>query len=242
MKAELKNVQALDYDMNHYSSMGFVVEFDDVCPICNYGMDMSKDAYRNFHDISHEEQESCKVACVHHCPHCHSLFLTEHKMIFIQNQRMYPSDYYAEISHRVYPIVAHNTDVSVEIQRVSPSFRNIYNQALLAKQYGLGDIYGMALRKAFECLVKDFALFNNPDKEDEIAKKSLANCIKDYIDSSKINTLCTSCRLIGNNETHWRNENTAEDVVFMEKVLNAILHFIEQEVIVSEAEAFNAKK
>ncbi len=100
----------------------------------------------------------------------------------------------------------------------------------------------MALRKALECLVKDFALFNNPDKEDEIAKKSLANCIKDYIESSKINTFCTSCRLIGNNETHWRNENTAEDVVFMEKVLNVILHFIEQEVIVSDAEAFNAKK
>lgn len=100
----------------------------------------------------------------------------------------------------------------------------------------------MALRKALECLVKDFALFNNPDKEDVIAKKSLANCIKDYIESSKINTFCTSCRLIGNNETHWRNENTAEDVVFMEKVLNVILHFIEQEVIVSDAEAFNAKK
>ena len=54
----------------------------------------------------------------------------------------------------------------------------IYTRVSTAMQvdgFSLGDIYGMALRKALECLVKDFALFNNPDKEDEIAKKSLAN-------------------------------------------------------------------
>lgn len=242
MQVELEHVQAMDYNMHSSNGYKYVVEFDDVCPVCNYGIDMSKGAFHNFHDVSEEEQKNCKVACIHLCPHCHSLFITEHKMKFVRNEDTYIPDYYVEESHSVYPITAYELNVSDEIQRVSQSFKNIYNQALLAKQYGLGDIYGMALRKALECLVKDFALFNNPDKEDEIAKKSLANCIKDYIESSKINTLCTSCRLIGNNETHWHNENTAEDVVFMEKVLNAILHFIEQEVIVSDAEAFNAKK
>ena len=241
MRVELEHIQALDYKMDQYNNMSFVVEYDDLCPVCNYGMDMSKDAFRNFHDISHEEQERCKVACVHYCPHCHSLFLTEHNMIFIHSQDAYEADYYEEVTHNVYPIIAKNVEVSTEIQRVSPTFKNIYNQALLAKQYGLGDIYGMALRKAFECLVKDFALFNNPDKEDEIARKRLYDCINDYIDSNKIKTLCTSCRLIGNNETHWRNNNTSEDIVFMEKVLNAILHFIEQEIIVADAEAFNVR-
>ena len=66
--------------------MSFIVEFDDVCPICNYGIDMQKEAYHNFHDISQDDQERCKVACVHICPHCHSLFFTEHKMIVMERE------------------------------------------------------------------------------------------------------------------------------------------------------------
>lgn len=52
MQVELEHVQAMDYNMNSSSGYGYVVEFDDVCPTCNYGIDMSKGAFYNFHDVS----------------------------------------------------------------------------------------------------------------------------------------------------------------------------------------------
>lgn len=45
MQVELEHVQAMDYNMNSSSGYGYVVEFDDVCPVCNYGIDMSKGAF-----------------------------------------------------------------------------------------------------------------------------------------------------------------------------------------------------
>lgn len=236
MREVFSNVQAVDMKRNQYNTydqLSFELIFDDQCPICKFSIDMGTESWLKFHDISYDNQKECNVACIHYCPHCHNLFLTEHKM--------YISDTcYQERSRMTYPIIVSESIVSDEIKKVSRDFVNIYNQALLSKQYGLFDVYGMALRKAFECLVKDFALYNNPDKEGEIAKKSLSNCIKYYIQNSKINTLCTSCRLIGNNETHWKNSNSEEDVVFMEKVLKAVMHFIEQEIVVSDAKKYNA--
>lgn len=242
MKEIFSNVQALDMERNRHNvfdaydsdNIPFELVFDDECPICKYGIDMGKNAWHKFHDISEERQKTCNVICVHYCTHCHKAFVTEHKMYISK-------DCYKELSHNVYPIVLSEKVFSEEIKSVSNDFTNIYNQALFAKVHGLNEIYGMALRKAFECLVKDFALFNNPNKEEEIAKKNLACCITDYIKSAKINALCTSCRLIGNNETHWRNDNTADDVTLMEKVLMAVVHFIEQEIVVLEAQDYNNK-
>ncbi|MBD5543464.1 MAG: DUF4145 domain-containing protein [Lachnospiraceae bacterium] len=242
MKEVFSDVQALDFNRNRFNifdmydneRVPFELVFDDICPVCGYGIDMGRDYTHKFHDISSDNQQECKVACIHLCGHCHKLFVTEHVM-----RRSKES--YIEKGHTVYPIIVQHKEISDEIKKVSSDFENLYIQACSASAYGLKDIYGMALRKAFECLVKDYALFLNPKKEDEIVKKSLANCIRDYIENTKIVELCTSCRIIGNNETHWKNNNTADDIIFMEKVLGAVLHFIEQEMIVLDAKKFNDK-
>ena len=243
MKEIYSDVQALDYRRNQYNifdmydndRVPFEMLFDDECPICRYGIDMGKDYVHKYHDISLANQQECKVACIHMCSHCHKLFITEHEM-------KRKKDKYVEQSHIVYPIIVQHKEISAEIKKVSPGFENLYIQACSAKAHGLCDIYGMALRKAFECLVKDYALFLNPEKEEEIAKKSLAKCIETYIGNNKIVELCTSCRLIGNNETHWKNNNSEEDITFMEKLLGAVLHFIEQEMIVLDAIEYNKSK
>ena len=240
MKEIFSDIQALDYNRNRFNifdmydndRVPFELVYDDICPICGFGIDMGKEYTHKFHDITSDYQEECKVACVHLCGHCHKLFITEHAMIRGRES-------YIETGHTVYPIVIQHKEIPEEIKKVSSNFESLFIQACSAKAYGLNDIYGMALRKAFECLVKDYAFSLNPEKEEEIAKKSLANCIRDYIDNRKIVELCTSCRIIGNNETHWKNNNTAEDIIFMEKVLGAVLHFIEQEMIVLDAIEYN---
>ncbi len=238
MKVTYRDVNALDFEMDNKiltsgRAVTFEIFFDDECPMCGYGIDMKRSVDSKSHDIKEKNQAECRVACVHYCPHCHKLFMTEHMMCLQSN------DYYREKSHAVYPYSSPDIDIPEEISKVSAEFGHLYKQAYMAKNCGMQDLFGMALRKAFEYLIKDYALFLNPDKEDEIAKKLLVNCINDYVENDKIKSLCTSCRLIGNNETHWRNENSAEDVEFMEKVLLAVIRFIDQEMVVIEAQNYN---
>ncbi len=221
---------AFDNDVDRYE-----VFFDDECPMCGYGMDMQREQHYRYHDYTGDNNQiECKVACVHFCPHCRNLFVSVHEMVKGPNL-------FREIRHHIYPYSDKTVNLPDEIKRISTGFGIIYEQAIKAKNCELDEIYGMALRKALEHLVKDYALYKNPEKEDDIAKKSLAECIKNYIDDNRINTLCTSCRLIGNNETHWKNNNTAEDIIFMEKVLKAIIHYVEQEMIVEDAEKYNTE-
>ena len=120
MKEIFSNVQALDMERNRHNvfdtydsdNIPFELVFDDECPICKYGIDMGKNAWHKFHDISEERQKTCNVICVHYCTHCHKAFVTEHKMYISK-------DCYKELSHNVYPIVLSEKVFSEEIKRVS---------------------------------------------------------------------------------------------------------------------------
>lgn len=54
------------------------------------------------------------------------------------------------------------------VAEVSPTFVEIFNQAFAAEAAALDQIFGMALRKALEFLVRDFAKSENPQDADEI--------------------------------------------------------------------------
>jgi hypothetical protein len=77
-------------------------------------------------------------------------------------------------------------DFSGNIQEVSRSFVDIYNQAIVAEGHELHHITGIGLRKALEFLIKDYLIKKKPEKREEIEKKFLSNCIKDYITNPNI--------------------------------------------------------
>ncbi len=242
MKEIFESVQPLDPVRGHNHDMErcnngripFELTFDDVCPLCGVAIDMGKETTEMFHDIVEDDQRECNVVCVHLCPHCHKLFVSLHNM-YDGNV----AQYYRDISHQVFPYSQSDLIVSEELKQVSPKFEDLYLQAYKAKTYGLKDIYGMALRKAFEWLVKDYALYLFPEAEDLIAAKKLAGCIDAYIDNPRIKHLATSCRLIGNNETHWKNSNSPEDLELLEKVLDAVIYYIQTEIVVAKAIDYN---
>ena len=61
--------------------------------------------------------------------------------------------------------------VSEEIVNVSPTFVEVFTQALAAEAQGLHQLTGIGLRKALEFLVKDFAKSQKPTEAEEILKK-----------------------------------------------------------------------
>ena len=67
------------------------------------------------------------------------------------------------------------------IQKLSPDFCEIYNQAYIAQQQGSTKISGIGYRKALEFLVKDYVIFLNPNESVNIKSFNLSSCISKYI-------------------------------------------------------------
>ena len=96
----------------------------------------------------------------------------------------------------------------------------------------------MSLRKAVECLIKDYAVSKYPDDYETIAKKDLCACIDLYLENNDLKTLAHACRILGNNETHWINKNTDEDLQALEGFIPALIAFIEFEIKALAAGAY----
>jgi len=73
---------------------------------------------------------------------------------------------------------------------ISPDFCKIYQQALVADQHELTEITGIAFRKAFEILVKDYAAYLNQNvNKQEILKLSLKQTIDKYFKSTEFESI-----------------------------------------------------
>lgn len=131
---------------------------------------------------------------------------------------------------------------------MSPRFYEVYNQCYVAKQNGLSELYGMGLRKALEMLVTDYAIKRNPSEESKIVNMSLHNRIENYFNDSDAKTSLLACKYLGNNETHYSNNNSEEDIVLLEDLVEDIIYYINREsrsdcaaTIVSEKLAINKR-
>lgn len=199
------------------------------CPICGYAMDFNEDCYRNFHDLNTNKQKEFKVFSLRICPHCHKGFVIEYT---IENN----GSNFKEKSQKSYPYSISEIRKEKEICDISSDFYDIYGQCLTAKKAGLFHLYGLGLRKALEFLVKDYALNLKKIPKDKLIKKNLHNCITEYFNSSpEIQDIAIACKMIGNNETHWNNQNTSEDIILMEKLIRILTQEIIKEVNVKQA-------
>lgn len=207
----------------------FDINVADECPLCHYALDMSNDKWRNFHDISSMTQEEFNIISVHICSHCHDGFVIMHHMKIHKDKCV-------EKSQSVYPTTVNDLQIDKDIQQISPKFYKIYNQCLIAKNNGLNQIYGMGFRKALETLVTDFAIKQNPTERDKILKMTLHKRIETYFKNSDEKTSLMACKYLGNNETHYTNYNTDEDLQLFEDLIEDTLYYIHREIRHKKAE------
>lgn len=249
LEIEINHVQALDNNflqecmnkgmLNEMMPIdtNFEIRVPDKCPICQYGIDMSTCNYSNYHDI-HDDSKSFNIISIYSCPHCHNGFVIMHHMKVHKNG-------YIEKSQSVYPTTSSGLQIDEDIRQISPEFCEIYNQCLIAKNEGLNQIYGMGFRKALEKLVKDYSIHSHREDEEWIrtAKEAtLHKCIEKYFKDSDAKTALMACKWLGNNETHYENCNTDEDLQLFEDLIEDTLYYIHREIRHKKAEHINNMK
>lgn len=210
----------------------------DICPRCHKGIQprfISGAYYQSLKDKFNE------LSVHYFCPLCKSCFITTYDVQSYKDNcgvTHYRTDD-AKISE---PISFIGTQFSQYISELSPQFVEIYNQSEKAESIGLNQIAGMGYRKALEFIVKDFAIKNNPDRQSEIEKISLIQCITNFIENNKIKTLAEKSAWLGNDETHYIKKHIDRDISDLKIFITVCVRYIDMELTVADAETIKKIK
>ena len=135
-------------------------KYPDECPICHIAI------YPKFLGLSTFNRSPTTVQTIFRCTRnaCGKLFVATYTQLSGNSFGL----------STVEPIYPKPQEFPPEIEAASPTFVQVYNQAIAAESGQLDQLSGIGLRKALEFLIKDFAISQNPKDEEKI-KKMLQN-------------------------------------------------------------------
>ena len=210
-----------------------VIDVPNICPHCGKSMHpelieaFNVDVYADMLDI----------LTLYRCTadNCNKYFVLQYKRQFANEPFVNPIKY----TYRP-PI---NVTLPENIEKVSPMFVEIYNEAVQAERDGLQHIAGVGYRKAAEFLIKDYAISKNPDQEDQVKNTFLGNVISEYLgDFPKVQSLARAVAWIGNDETHYVRKHDDKDVQHLKNFILAAAQFIAADYDADDALGFISSK
>lgn len=206
------------------------VYYEDInsCPVCNAKI---SPIYISGKSLANNTEFS--LFC--ECPSCGKTFIAFYKTLS-QNRYNGSVKYEASSLEYLAPIFSKVKNFNEKISLLSPTFVEIYNQALSAETYNLNQISGIGYRKALEFLIKDYCIYKHPDEKDEIVNMFLGNCINTFIDDSKIKNIAKVSVWLGNDETHYIRKFENKDVNDLKRFIDTVLYFILYNLNADEAE------
>ena len=173
------------------------------------------------------------------CPVCKQYFFVNYLAIFncsgdfmgIANWEIFPRNISADINfdNRINDII-------------SPDFCKIYKQALIAESNNLSEITGLALRKSFEILVKDYAIYLNDDvNSEDILKLSLKQTIDKYFKDSEFEPIFRKISWLGNDHSHTFNKHENYNVNDLHRFIRACITKIISQLDLAELDNIKPK-
>lgn len=189
----------------------------DFCPICHFGVTP------NFiTGLRCDARENVDVLYV--CPktNCKKMFIASYRMDGLKGVLSLRS---------LLPWTPKAVAVVQEVADISPQFSEIYKQASQAESYGLGEIAGVGFRKSLEYLIKDYCTAENPDKEEDIKKRPIAQVIEAFVSNENVKQCAKRAIWLGNDETHYVRKWEGKDIKDLKLLIQITVNWIQQEVI-----------
>lgn len=212
----MRNVQAVNVEgAQRWQS---IEAFPDECPICHRHISPTPWGNAFSADLSYQLQMA--FLCTN--TECQALFVA-----YYGQTHMNPT---AWILKGVMRGTHETTELSDDIEDVSPDFVEIFGQAEIAELEKLSEICGVGYRKALEFLIKDYVIKKNPDDEEKIKKQLLGNIIKDYVTDDRIKTVAERAAWLGNDETHYVRKWEDKDVKDLKGLIHLTTLWIQMEI------------
>ncbi|SET55880.1 protein of unknown function [Natronincola peptidivorans] len=198
------------------------------CPMCHNSIQPKIVSVYEYGENKYYTYNILQVAFICTSLKCRELFIAYYR------KESYPIG--SIIGYELYksaPSKHRTIDFNDIIDNISKKFSEIYNEAHIAEMLNLNQICGPGYRKALEYLVKDYAIYKNPDRESDIKdpKKLLSHCIREYIEDVRIKELANRAAWIGNDETHYSKLWVDKDINDLKNLMKVTLNWIENDVI-----------
>ena len=146
----------------------------------------------------------CFAYIAFQCPCCDQVFFAKYQVpdYDLRNDPFYL--HYSEVigGH------ARSIDFPDEIKELSDDFVKNFNDSYTAEQSGCTEIVGIGYRKAFEFLMKDFAIKYNPNDKERIISMNLSQCVNEYSPDEDIKQLLERTTWIGNDYAHYKKNHS----------------------------------
>ncbi|MDE2733275.1 MAG: hypothetical protein OXI72_02700 [Gemmatimonadota bacterium] len=204
-----------------------VDKFPDTCPICHTSVSPKK--------IEGTISGNGELEIVFQCTkqNCKRLFIG----IYYYVPR-------GESTYRyVWPETPQKVTVPDNVEKVSPTFVEIYNQALASESMELHQLTGIGLRKALEFLVKDFSISRIEGDGEEIEadkkairSKMLGRCINEHIDDERLKSVAKRAAWLGNDETHYIRKWEDKDIADLKLLIKLCVNWVENILLTDEFE------
>lgn len=160
---------------------------------------------------------------------CRELFLADYNFTQATDERV---DVYR--LRKLSPMKPKEETFPEAVRKISPSFVLLHGQALAAEAHDLDQVVGIALRKALEFLVKDFAVSEQPDNADDIKKAFLGPCIEKYVEDPNVKKCAKLATWLGNDETHYVRKWENKDIEDLKKLVRLTINWIDTNVLTRE--------
>lgn len=227
VKCEIKNRLTSNANITQFS-----YEPVNICPRCKHAIYPV-----TINHLAFEREGSTFVSLFEFCYNCCSPIINTYSCYFPSTGGGYGGTLYSSE-----PMKYSEIKFDEKINSLSPQFTIIYNQSSAAESHELNEIAGLGYRKSLEFLVKDFAIYENPESEEEIKKLTLSQCINKYMDNPQIKILVERSTWIGNDEAHYVRKQANRDVKDMKEFISATVYFIGMVLITKDAASMKPVK
>jgi hypothetical protein len=119
-----------------------------------------------------------------------------------------------------------STTFHEDIEKLSPTFCEIFNQASTAEQDGLSQICGIGFGKSLEFLIKDYSIQLHPHEKQAIEKIALGKCIQKYMLDDSIREIAELATWLRNDEAHYVRKWTQKDLIDLKNLITLTVTII----------------
>lgn len=189
-----------------------------VCPYCGFGTDAplsSKNAY------SFNGHQLLIATCA--CTACGKTFF------FACEYDSGKTDY----DPIIYPSIAFTPYSNDILEKISPRFIDMYNQALQSEFHKNIELAAVGYRSALEILVKDYAINELGQNPEEVISKKLCAAIGTYLNQEDLVKTADVVRILGNDYTHYERKYPQHDFELLKGYMEIFLKQIEVQYMVN---------
>lgn len=204
-------------------STNFVQDYINECPYCDKGI-QSEVLYLH----SEFFDGATYVDVMGKCPICKRIFWGKYNYEALYDPFGFPQ---FSTPATYYPQKPKKTEFSKEISLISKEFVNQYHQAETTEQLGILDVCGLAYRRAFEHLIKDFAVTLNPGLQDEILSDTrlsnvIANRLPEKYGIKEIKEIANRAWWLGNDYAHYTKHYINKDISDLKECIDITQNYI----------------